>query len=692
MKIKYILLLIIFISSISIPAFSQKIKRVKKSEFKVDESGFKQPWKSLKKGNKRFRQEKKGDYLEALKFYEEAYEYNDDNAELNYLIGISYLQSSEKRNALEYLEKVYMDKEDIVKDLLFWKGRANHYNYKFDEAILDYEEYAGSLEQRKLKKQKAKIDKLIAECESGRELQKDSVRCFIDNLGDGVNSEFPEYSAVFSANGFYLYFTSRREGTTGGKKNGYNKLWYEDVYFSRQVEGVWNKASQLGKPINTKHNDAVVDITPKGKELCIYRGNKGNGDLYNTRKDDSGWGDMNKMKKIDKGKFRESSVSITEDGLILYFISNRDKGVGGQDIWFSYRTQNGEKWQKPENMGSVVNTKYDEETVEISPDGKTLYFSSKGHNTMGGYDVFRTNRNNDGTWTEPVNMGYPINTPDDDVFFMLAPDGHSGYYSSTREGGFGDKDIYSVVFLGPEKPTNTSEGAEEEAIAYFMNPVSEADIEKPVNIKIIQLSLVKGTVTDAYSGKPIEASLELVDNATGKVVKMVNSYASTGAYTVPLPPGKDYALTAGAPDYFFHSENFIISDTSVHEVIRKDIQLQPMGIGAKIVLNNVFFDSGKATLRPESFSELSRLINILRQYTRIVIEISGHTDSRGSLSSNQRLSQKRAQSVVDYILGQGVNLAQIRAVGYGEEQPRADNTTSQGRQLNRRVEAKILEK
>jgi outer membrane protein OmpA-like peptidoglycan-associated protein len=311
---------------------------------------------------------------------------------------------------------------------------------------------------------------------------------------------------------------------------------------------------------------------------------------------------------------------------------------------------------------------------------------------MGGYDIFKTRKNDDGSWTEPEIVGYPINTPGDDMFFMLSPKENFAYYSSDREDAIGDKDIYQIIFLGPEKPTHISPGNPDDLVAYFTEPVNEGVIEKPVNIKIIQLSIVKGIVTDAFSGKPIKATLELVDNATGEVVKTVESYEGTGAYTVPLPPGKDYGLTAGAPDYFFHSENFVIADTSIHEVIRKDIALQPMGIGAKIVLNNVFFDTGKATLRPESFPELNRLANILLEYKNIQVEISGHTDNVGSDNYNQGLSERRAKAVMDYILTRGVDPFQIVAVGYGESQPRADNATSAGKQLNRRVEAKILNK
>lgn len=690
MKVKILLTLIIF-AFFGFTVDAQEFVRVKKSEYQLsDDDDFKEAWKYLRKGNRKFRIEKKGAYAEALEYYLRANEYNEDHAGLNYLIGVCYLKTSDKRRSLEYLENAYFINEALP-DILYWRGLAYKHNHEFEKAISDFEDYLFKLETRKLQKVKMKVDKHIEECKNGIELMEEPVRCFIDNLGSGINTEAPEYSPVFNLEDSVLYFTSRRENTTGGRRNHLNMMYYEDVYISNAQGGKWLDAEIAGKPINTKRNDAAVDLSPEGKEIAIYRGYKGNGNLYNSQYKDGKWGRMNKMRKINKRKYRESSVSVSKDSMTLYFVSDRKGGTGGQDIWYSYRTQDGAKWQKPEPLVKA-NTKYDEETVEISNNGKTLFFSSKGHKTMGGYDVFKITRNDDGTWNEPINIGYPINTPDDDVFFMLTPDEKFGYYAADRPDSYGDKDIYQVVFLGPKKPTKISEGASNEDIAFFMDPLTESDIEKPVNIKIVQLSLVKGVVTDAYSGKPVKAKLELVDNATGELVKEVESYEETGAYTVPLPPGKDYALTVGAPDYFFHSENFVVHDTAIHMVIKKDVQLQPMGIGAKIVLNNVFFDTGKATLRPESYPELLRLVRIMEQYPNLKIEISGHTDSKGSSSYNQRLSQKRAQSVVDYLTSQGVNLAQIQAKGYGEEQPRADNSTPEGRQLNRRVEAKILDK
>ncbi len=693
MKTSKILTVILILLVIS-PVYSQEFLRVKKSEFKLSDSdeGIDEAMKSIRKGNRKYRMRKRGEYQEALRHYLTAYKYNEGSAKLNYLIGVCCLKTGEQRKALKYFEEAYFVHDQVAKDILYQRGLAKMYLYEYEEAIADFEKYMDGMDPRQIQKVKMKVDKKIDECRNGIALMKKPVRCFIDNLGRNINTDAPEYSSVFFLEDSVLYFTSRRPNTTGKRRNIENGLFKEDVYRSEFRNGKWNEATHPGRPLNTKYNDAVVDLSNDGKELCVYRGKKGKGDLYNLILRNGKWRKAYKVKRVSNKRTHESSVSVTPDSLFMYFVSDRKGGQGGKDIWVSIRKQNKSRWQKPENLGDIVNTKYDEETVEVSSDGKTLYFSSKGHNSMGGYDVYKTTRNDDGTWTKPENLGYPVNTPYDDVFFMLTKDERFGYYASQHEENYGDLDLYQVTFLGAEKPFFVSKTESKEQLAYLEEPVNEVDIEKPVSIKIIQLSKVTGIVTDAYSGKPIEAKLELVDNATGKLEKVTTSYAATGKYTVTLPPGKNYALTAGAKDYFFHSENFVIADTSVHEVIHKDIQLQPMGIGAKIVLNNVFFDTGKATLRPESFSELDRLIKVLKEYPNLKLEISGHTDSRGSLSFNNKLSQRRAKSVVDYLLSKGTNSAQMVAKGYGPTQPRADNVTAEGRQLNRRVEAKILDK
>jgi len=339
MKFKSLLITIILLNLYFIPLTAQNFVKVKKDAYKIEELGFKEAWKHVKKGNKYFRMNKKGTYFMALDHYLSAFKHNEDNAALNYLIGICYLKTSEPVKALKYIDNAYLIDENLTEDILYWLGRAKQYNYKFDDAINDYEEYTNGLPLKKLQRKKTNIDKRIEECEGGIKLMKNPVRCFVDNLGKGVNTEEPEYSPVFFFEDSILYFTSRRENTTGGKINPHNRMYYEDVYISKAKNGKWGKAEQMDKPINSIHNDAVVDISPEGKELCIYKGYKGNGNLYNSQFKNDSWQKPGKMRKINTGNYRESSVSITKDSMTIYFISNRKGGQGRQDIWVSEKNK-----------------------------------------------------------------------------------------------------------------------------------------------------------------------------------------------------------------------------------------------------------------------------------------------------------------------------------------------------------------
>jgi outer membrane protein OmpA-like peptidoglycan-associated protein len=348
---------------------------------------------------------------------------------------------------------------------------------------------------------------------------------------------------------------------------------------------------------------------------------------------------------------------------MAYFVSGRDGGQGNKDIWMAKMGKDG-KWGAAVNMGKAINTKEDEEGVFIHPDGVTLYFSAKGHNSIGGYDIFKTVFTN-GNWTKPVSLGNVINSKDDDVFFVLDASGKKGFMSSARKGTVGDKDIFEINFI-PIKTEKKNSGP--------------------------RLTLLKGTITDEETGKPIEAVLEITNNDKNELISKLNSNSETGKYLVTLPSGKNYGISVNAAGYMFHSENFNISDTAAYIEIVKDIKLHRVTEGKKVVLKNIFFDFDKATLRQESVAELGRLIRFLYENPSVKIELSGHTDNKGTKDYNQKLSESRAKAVVDYLISKGITSSRLTYKGYWFSQPIATNDTEEGRQLNRRTEFLITGK
>src|SRR5690554_6311239 len=307
---------------------------------------------------------------------------------------------------------------------------------------------------------------------------------------------------------------------------------------------------------------------------------------------------------------------------------------------------------------------------------------------MGGYDIYYSEKDDMGKWTEPVNIGYPVNTPEDDVFFTVAGNARYAYYSSSREGGYGLQDIYKITFLGPEKMMVM--GAEDILIASSNATISQKVKQEVVEVKKVRLTIMKGTITDAISTAPVEASIEIVDNEKNELISTISSNAATGKYLVSLPSGKDYGIAVKAQGYLFYSENINIPDATDYQEVTKDIVLSKVGIGSKIVLKNIFFDYGKETLRPTSLPELDRLVALLNSYPSMTIEIGGHTDNHGSLKFNTDLSEARAKSVVDYLVDKGISKSRLTYKGYAYLQPIATNDTEEGRQENRRVEFKVI--
>lgn len=671
-------------------SFSQTNVEFEKGSFQGSKDKLKEAKGYLKEGDKFF---ELGifQYENALPFYMKANIINPDNAMLNYRIGLCYLYSNFKWEALQYFQKAYKLQPSVAPDILYYIGRGNHLNSYWSEAIKYYKQYLPLLNAQKEPEKVKDTEKKISECINGMELEKKPVRVFIDNIGSSINSKYADYGPVISADESIMMFTSRRSNSTGGKLVDGETQYFEDVYVSVNDTGAWANAINMGKPINTPGHDATIGLNADGSKLFIYLDDNGDGNIYECDEKGKEWLKPEKLNSNINTKFHESSASISADGKTLYFVSNRKEGgYGGHDIYMSKLTEKG-KWDKAENLGNVINTEYEEESVFIHPDGKTLYFSSQGHTSMGGFDIFKSVYN-DSTkkWSKPINIGYPVNSPDDDIDFVLSASGKRGYYSSYKKEGYGEKDIYVITFLGAEKQPQLN--SEDNLLSGVNAPVKETLIAKKVAIETPQLTILKGVIVDQLSQKPLEAVIELVDNTKNMVIATFKSNNTTGKYLVSLPAGKNYGIAVKCEGYLFHSENFDIPMTASYQEVVKDIQLKNVKVGSKIVLRNIFFDFNKATIRPESTAELERLIKLLNDVPTMKIEISGHTDSKGSDDYNMKLSQSRADAVVKYLIEKGIAKERLTAVGYGETKPIDTNDTDEGRQNNRRTEFEIMSK
>lgn len=681
-------ILILTLCFLSITVFGQtKDVEFTKDNFPDKKEQLKEAKENLKKGDDFY---KKSEMLfrNALPFYMKAYEFNPNNADLNFKIGNCLLHSADKSHAWEYLQKADDINPDIHPELEYQLGCAYQLDDQFDKAIEHLNMYRTKNGKKLGEADLAKLNKHIVECNNGKELVKNPKRVFVDLMPATVNSQYPDYVPVISADESVLIITSRREGTTGNCFDEYINEPCEDIYITTKQNGEWGQMQNIGTPINTDHHDATIGLSPDGQSLYIYRDDKGDGNIYISNLVGSIWSKPEKLPDPINTKAHEPSITVSYDGKTVYFVSNREGGLGGHDIYYSTKNEKG-KWGKAVNMGPGINTQYDEDGVFMMPDGKTLYFSSKGHNSMGGYDVFKTVLNN-GVWSTPENIGYPINDADDDVFFVLSASGRRGYYAAAHKGGIGEKDIYMITFLGAEKEPLLS--TEDNLLASVTAPVKETTVKQAVEIKGPQITLLKGVITDAFTNKPLEATIELIDNVKNEVLATFKSNSATGKYLVSLPSGKNYGISVKAENYLFHSENFDLPANADYQEVTKDIALKNVSVGTKIVLKNIFFDFNKSTLRSESTAELERLIKLLNDVPNMRIEISGHTDNKGSADYNQKLSESRAQAVVEYLVSKGIVSSRLEFKGYGLSQPIATNETEEGRQENRRTEFKILSK
>lgn len=695
MKSFFTLFIILVLAGSS--AFSQKSKnqyelKIKKKEFKTaQKEGFKEAWKSVVLGESYFA-EGVGTYAIARDHYLFAHQYNPDHVVLNYRIGVCYLYTDDKFEALKYLRKAYDKKPDLHPDIEYYLARAYHLVLEFDRAIGHYENYRNRQVALGNVNAVLKSDRHIAECNNGKKLIENPQRVIITNLGDSINSSADDYFSIFTNEDSVIYFTSRRMYGKKEKRNPYDNKFYEDVYVSTMDgNGVWSGPRPIPGKVNTTANDAMVGISPSGDQIFVYRGKKHGGDIfisdYNPKK--GKWKSPKSLPRNVRSDQQEGSVFMTPAGDTLFFTSsNEEYTVGGRDILYTVKDAKG-KWSDPVQFGSLVNTQYNEEGIYFTPSGKEMYFSSQGHNSMGGYDVFYSYLMDDGTWSDPENLGYPVNTPDDDLFFSLSSNGKHAYYSTNREGGKGARDIYKITFLGSEKELLLAK--EDLLISGIPDTVKTGFYELPQALEIDSFYYLTGQVLDKETNEPLFGKLEFIDIDNSEVTATAIS-ADSGRYTVKFMEPKNYGVEIVVKDYLFYLDVVDLRSASTDVPTTVDFYLEKVKVGTKVVLENIYFETGKATLKEESYAQLNQVIAFMENNETIRLEISGHTDNTGSLKVNTKLSEERARAVVDYLVSQGIDRSRLESRGYAFTQPIAPNDTPEGREKNRRVEFKVLSK
>ena len=652
---------------IFLPVLAQNVDFDKKN-FSNNKDGFKQALTDLNEGNMAYFN---GVFSKAIEPFEKAQNFNPNNAELNGKIADCYFQTDNIHKAKQLLENVF--KLDAQPDgyFIYLNAQIKHRENEFDEAIKLYRSAktkGSNIKPNAL----SNIDKKIKECTYAKKLIKTPINVEIINVGSSINSSNQEYVPVITADESEIFFTSRRNDTEGGGRDIQIDDFYEDIYYSSKGDDEnWQPAINLGKPVNSESHDATVGLSIDGQKLFIYRDNqKGIGNIYVTEKKGTEWTEPTELPKPITSKYQETSASYDYTGKTIYFVSDRPEGKGGKDIYKCTQDKEG-NWGEAENLGSPINTEFDEDAIFLHPDGKTLYFSSNGNNSMGGFDIFKSTLDKE-KWTTPQNLGYPINSAGDDVAFVLTANGEHGYYTSGKTGGEGKRDIYKIVFLDEIK--NNS---------------------RP------KLTLLKGIVFDNKTKKPLSALIEIFDNDKNEMVSSYESNSATGKYMVSLPAGHDYGISVKKEGYLFYSENINIPDTAAFQEIEKNIGLDKIEKGKKVVLMNIFYDYNKASLRTSSYNELDKVVELLNKNAKMKVELAAHTDSRGGDAYNLKLSQERAQSCVDYLTSKGIDRSRLIAKGYGESQPlvkeevinkmATEQEKEAAHQQNRRSEFKILE-
>lgn len=570
-----------------------------------------------------------------------------------------YMDMSEDLEAIEAYKKAVRLDPDFFPGAYLNLGELEFLNGRYAEGKEDYSKYLtfSSISEKGRRTALAGI----ANCDFSMWAVSHPVPFDPKNMGRSINNELDQYWPSISVDEQKFVFTLLKP------KNPENSAVFgnrqEDFYISTYGRNGWEIAEDAGAPLNTSDNEGAQTLSADGREMyftaCNRKGGHGLCDIYYSNWNGKTWSAPRNIGPPVNTRYKETQPSLSPDGRILYFASNKPGGKGGLDLWQSTRNEDG-SWSEPENMGDSINTEGEEQSPFIHPDNVSFYFSSTGLPGLGRFDLFLSRKQPDGKWSKPKNLGYPLNTNFNEEGLVVNAKGNTAYYSSTREGGYGGRDIYQFELYREARP----------------NPVS----------------YMKGTVYDSETRRALRAKFELVDLRTTGIVMQSYSSASDGTFLISIPSGKDYALNATTPGYLFFSENFTLADADYTRPYLMDVPMNPIKPGEKTILRNIFFDTDQYTLKPESRVELDRLLKMLTENPTLKIQIGGHTDNIGTPEHNQTLSENRARTVVKYLTENGIPGERLSFAGYGEDKPITTNETEEGRAQNRRTEFMIVEK
>ena len=537
-----------------------------------------------------------------------------------------------------------------------------------------------------------------------------------ENLGSAVNSEYSELNPVISPDGRTLYFGRKSHPSNRyGVKGSETISGSQDIWFSEKVGDTWSSARRISEVLNRDQYNTILSISPDGQTILL-KGAYVNG-TYETRgfsisnKTTGGWSvpvkiDIPGYEQLSKGKNEYGYLTMDGKAILLAFA--RKKNSEDDDLYISFYEDG--RWSRPMDLGEGINTKYSETTPFLSADGKTLYFSSDRPGGQGSQDIYLTRRLDDTwqNWRKPQNLGSPINTEEYDAYYSIAAKGDYAYFMSGKA-SLGKKDIFRLSVESPPGGGSVNESPEasglvnKSSLRDSVNAPSDAAMgdsrfgnsstRSVTSQESDPVVLLSGTVLNQQTGKvPEDATITYEDLSNGKVLGQAKPDPSSGKYKLVLPYGKNYGITAKAKGLIPASTNLDLSTMKGRylELDDRDLSLVPLVKGNTATINNLFFDLGKAALKPESEPELKRILQVMKENKALVIEISGHTDNTGSDEINNKLSLERANAVKDYLLNGLIESTRIRTKGYGKSKPKADNATEEGRQINRRVEIEIL--